>query len=210
MAAIDKTYLNNYKIYKVFLDWAKKTTYTCPNGLTYNVYDYTYPYWTEKSMKDQYRPVLISSYTLDYFLIKYCPFLFVQERLKEVYDEDYYWRVKNGYSEYDTFKYPEIGTHFTIVRGQHLKHKDYLWALNRRKMYFDITVEYNDSPLWYNSKLKRFLLPNELGDGDTNWSYKGRTVKSLLRHLRKMKLPRGAIITAKGRYINEDLLILVK
>lgn len=210
MAAIDKTYLSNYKIYQQFIEWAKKTTFICPNGIKLRVIDSVYAYWTEKDMNAGERPVLNSSHTLDYFLIKYCPFDFVQERMKEVYDADFYESVKNGTSDYDTFVYPAIATKFVVVRGKYLKHKNYLWKLRKKIILFDIEVEYKNYPLWYNRELHRFLLPFELGEVGQSFAYETKTIKSLIRHLRKMKLPKGAIITARGRYIDEDLLILAK
>lgn len=210
MACIDKTYTSDYQEYQRFLKWAKETTFECPNGLKIWVFNSVYPFWSEENMKESEKPVINSSYTLDYFLIKYCPFKFVQDRLKYVYGDTYYNSVKEGTSEYDTFKYPEIGTHFKIVRGPLFKSKNFLWKLRRRKILFDITVSYNDYPLWYNSKIKKFLLPNELGEGNMSWMYAGRTIKSLIRHLKNLKLPKYSIVRAQGRFVGEDLLILVK
>lgn len=210
MACIDKTYLADYNVYQQFIEWAKNTTFVCPNGVKLNVIDSVYDYWSKEDMNERERPVLNSSHTLDYFLIKYCPFDFVQERMKGVYSEDFYESVKNGTSDYDTFVYPPIATKFVVVRGKHMKHKNYLWKLRQRKILFDIDVEYKDSLLWYNDEIHRFLLPSELGEMTQSFAYKARTIKALIRHLKKMKLPKGAIITARGRYIGEDLLILAK
>lgn len=210
MAAIDKTYTSDYEEYQKFLKWAKETTFECPNGIKLHVYDYVYDYWTKESMEKGEKPVMNTPQSLDYFLIKYCPFEFVQERMREVYNEEYVNSILNGTSEYDTFKYPEIGTKFTIVRGKFMKSKDYLWKFRKRKIYFSLEVEYNNYPLWYNPKINKFILPYELGIDIMSWVEKGRTIKSLIRHLRKLKLPKGAIIEAYGRYVNEDLLILVK
>lgn len=210
MAAIDKTYTSDYEEYQKFLKWAKETTFECPNGIKLYVYAYVYDYWTEENMKETPRPVMNTPQSLDYFLIKYCPFEFVQERMREVYSEEYVNSILNGTSEYDTFKYPEIGTKFTIVKGRFMKGKDYLWKFRKRKIYFSLEVEYNNQFLWYNPKINKFILPYELGIDMMSWAEKGRTIKSLIRHLRKLKLPKGAIIKAYGRYINEDLLILVK
>lgn len=210
MAAIDKTYTSDYNEYQKFLKWAKGTTFECPNGLKLYVYNYTYDGWTEENMKEMSRPVISSSQTLDYFLIKYCPFEFIQERMREVYDDKYVDSILNGTSKYDTFKYPEVGTKFTIVRGRWMKHKDYLWKFRGRKIKFDIDIEYDDYPLWYSSKINRFILPYELGDGNMSWAVTGRTIKSLIRKLRKLKLPKYSIVRATGRYVNEDLLILVR
>lgn len=210
MATIDKTYLSDYYVYRQFIAWARETVYICPNGLKMRVSDYIYSHWTKENMEECERPVLNSPYSLDYFLIKNCPFKFVQDRLKEVYDRKYYESVLNGTSLYDTFVYPEIGTHFTILRGKNMKHKNYLWKLRDKTIYFFIEAEYNHRPLWYSDKLHRFIMPYELGEGNSSCAYKTRTIKSLLRHLRKMKLPKGAIVTAEGRFVGESLLILVR
>lgn len=210
MACIDKTYTNSFSDYRELIEWAKDNKFVCPNGLEINILNSIYLNRTEESFKNGEVAVMNTSYTEDYFLIKYCPLEFVQNRMKKVYNKDYYDSIKNGTSEYDRFIYPEIGTHFTVIRGKWMKHKNYLWKLRRKQIKFDITVKYNDSPLWYNEKLNRFLLPYELGEPTASWSYKTYTVKALLRYLRKLKLPKGAIVTARGRYISEDLLILVK
>lgn len=210
MAAIDKTYTSDYEEYQKFLKWAKETTFECPNGSKIYVYNYVYDYWTEEHMKEAPRPVMSSPWSLDYFLIKYCPFKFVQDRMREVYSEEYVNSVLNGTSEYDTFKYPEVGTKFTIVRGRWMTHKNYLWKFRGRKIHFDLDVEYNEQRLWYSPKINKFILPYELGLGTMSWATKGRTIKALIRHLRKLKLPKGAIIKATGRYVDEDLLILVR
>lgn len=209
MACIDKTYTDSFSDYQKLVEWAKNNKFICPNGLEINILDSIYNR-TEESFKNGEMAVMNTSYTEDYFLIKYCPLEFVQNRMKEVYNKDYYDSIKNGTSEYDKFVYPEIGTHFTIIRDKCMKHKDYLWKFHRHRIKFDITVEYKDISLWYNEELKRFLLPDELGDPTASWSSKTYTIKALLRYIRKLKLPKGAIVTAQGRYINESLLILVK
>jgi hypothetical protein len=214
MAAIDKTYLADYSVYQDFLNWAKKTTYTCPNGLKFRVYDYVYPDCPKEAMDKGPCPILNSPQSLDYFLIKYCPFTFIQERMEEVYDKEYIDSVRNGTSEYDTFKYPEISTHFKIVkRGYAFKSKNYLWKLYFRvhcKQYFWIRATLGDSYLYYNKYINRFILPEELGYWTCSSAYKTKTIKALIRSLRKMKIPKGAIIEANGRYDGEKLTIIAK
>ena len=210
MAAIDKTYLNDFAVYQEFINWAKNTVYTCPNGVKLPVINYVLTYWTEEAMREKSRPVLCSSFTLDYFLIKYCPFEFVQSRLREVYSEQYYNDVLDGVSEYDKFVYPEIATKFTVVRGKNMKHKNYLWRLKGHKYKFFTRAEYNDTVLWYNDELKRFLLPDELGEPSCSHFYGSASVKSLIRKLRKMNIPKNTILECHARYVGENLLILAK
>lgn len=211
MAAIDKTYLSDYSVYQDFIKWAKDTVYVCPNGIKIPVISYVMDFWTKEDMDECERPVLSSPSSLDYFLIKYCPFEFVQERMIDVYDEKYVDDIKKGISHFDTFIYPEIGRHFVIERDKNFLHKDYLWKLRSgRRPKFSIHVRYNGSSLWYNHSIKRFLLPNELGTCNSNTCYKTRSIKSLLRMIRSFKLPKNSILTVRGRYVGEDMIIKVK
>lgn len=211
MAAIDKTYLSDYSVYQDFIKWAKDTVYVCPNGIRLPVIQYVLDYWTEEDMDKYERPVLISSYSLDYFLIKYCPFEFVQERMIDVYDEEYVNAIKSGLSRFDTFVYPEVGKRFVMYKSTNLRHKDYLWKLRSgRRPKFSIHVRYNGRTLWYNMSIKRFLLPDELGTWNSDTCYKASTIKSLLRKIRSFKLPKGSVLTVRGRYVGEDIVIKVK
>lgn len=164
MAGIDKTYLSDYEEYQKFLEWAKNKTYTCPNGTVIHVYNYVYNYWTKENMEVCERPVMNTPQSLDYFLIKDCPFEFIRERMREVYNE-FVDSVLNGTSEYDTFKYPEEKSKIKIVKRYYwMKHKNYLYRnQRRRKYYFFIDVYLGDYHLDYSSYIKRFLLPDELG-----------------------------------------------
>ena len=207
MAAIDKTYLSDYEEYQRFLEWAKNKTYTCPNGTVIHVYDYVYDYWTKESMEVCERPVINTPSSLDYFLIKDCPFEFIQERMRDVYDEEYIESVLNGTSDYDTFKYPEEKSRIKIVgTGYWLKHKDYLFKdQGKRKYYFFIDVDYKGDSLCYSSYIKRFLLPGELGLWTSSSCWKGRSIKALIRIIRKWNLPKDCEIIAQGRYIGERI-----
>jgi hypothetical protein len=37
-----------------------------------------------------------------------------------------------------------------------------------------------------------------------------KTIKSLMRNIRKWKLPKGSIVTAHGRYVGEEYEFLIK
>lgn len=210
MAAIDKTYTNNFNEYQEFLNWAKTTTFTCPNGTKIYVYNYVYDFWTKEDFDEAPRPIMCSSFSLDYFLIKYCPFKFVQDRMLEVCGEEYYNSVKNGTSEYDKFKYPEIGTKFKIVRNSLFNHKNYLYKFRHHTNKFIFSIELDDVTLWYNKELKRYLMTYELGEYGASALRKAKTIKALIRVLRKLKLPKNSIVTAHGRYVGEELVIYVK
>lgn len=209
MAAVDKTYIDNYDDWKRIIDWAKDTEFVCKNGLVFKVIDYCYyPDATEEEIKNWLKeagsiPVMNTSIELDYYLIKYCPIDIIQNRMKEVYDEDYYNSIKNNESEYDNDSSIEIGKNIFIKKRK------------SRNNYFskgvaDITAIYQGIYLTYNDELQRFLWPNELGYHTSDDFYKIKSVKSLIRKLRKMNLPKGTFIIVEGFYIHEHMEILIK
>lgn len=210
MAGIDKTYVDNYDDWKRIVDWAKTAEFTCPNGLKLRAINYCYyPDAPESEIREWIEkvesiPIMNTSQGLDYFLIKYCPIDVVQERMKEVYDEEYYNSVKNGASEYDIFTTEgKIGTRI-VIKNRKSRNNYFLRRVG------DIEVKYDGSYLDYNDELKRFLWPYELGYHTLDDFHKIKSVKSLIRRLRKMKLPKGAIIKVQGYYIHENLELIVK
>lgn len=210
MAAIDKTYTKYYSEYKELIDWAKNQEFICPNGCKIHPIDYIYE-WEENSFSGNELPVMNTSCTVDYFLIKSCPLPFVQDRMKEAYGEGCYNSILNGTSEYDTFVKDSPGTKFKINGFR----KNYLYKIIviNGKIYqpkFDITISKNEEPLWYSKEIHNWIEPNELGNYSTNFYYFGKSKKALLRKIRKWKLPKGCIVTAIGRYYGEELTIEVK
>jgi len=94
MAAIDKIYLNTKKEYEQFKEWCSKQPPLFDKyGVKTSLINYVYQY-------DDFKggPVFMAPYYLDAYLIKNCPFDFVQEELKLNYG---YWsqnRVKEAYN----------------------------------------------------------------------------------------------------------------
>lgn len=219
MAAIDKTYVTSYKDYKNFIEWAKGTHFPCPNGFIMKPIEYVYDWFTETDFDGEKEiPIMNTDNDVDYFLIKYCPFQFVQDRMKQVYGEEYYQSVLNGTSPYDTFVYPERGTkvkEIKIGRSFFTKSRK-AWKFYsplREKItkptYF-IGATYNDMNLWYDEKQNKFLLPYEFGDGRSSYANKCRSIKAVIRLIRKWKLPVGTIIDVSGRYVGEEYRFIVK
>lgn len=203
MAAIDKTYVNNYEDWKRVIDYARSTTFTCPNGTRIRLIDYCYyPDASESEIKEwlsekEEIPVMNTSFSVDYFLIKHCPIDIVQKRMREVYDEDYYNGVKNGTNKYDTFPCEgKIGTRVVLrKRGNRSNHIS-------RGHYF-VYAEHDEVTLWWSDEIGRFLWHKELGVWSSNCFNGCKTLKALIRRLRKMKLPKGAVVKATGRYTDE-------
>lgn len=220
MAYIDRTYITSWDEYEEFSKWADKTTFKCPNGTSVNMKD-VYRKWNKDELENELSSspevyLMTTSWTLDYFLIKYCPIQFVQDRMKVVYGEEYYNSVKNGTSEYDTFKYPKTSKKFKIVfRDELMRRKNYIYKhKRRRKVGFWIEAEYAPNveerlPLMYNEDLHRFVLPYELEFGEkcSIAPPKYRSVKAVIRGLRKMPVFKGMVITISGRYVGEELII---
>lgn len=103
MAGIDKTYCRTWEEYQEVVKWARENKFTCPNGTVIEPIESVYE-WNEDSFDGERKlPILNTSQSLDYFLIKHCPIEIVQERMKEVYGEDYVESIKNRTSEYDLF-----------------------------------------------------------------------------------------------------------
>jgi len=97
MAAIDKIYLNNWEQYLQFKKWCEeqpplKDKYGVSCKLTDYLCKYNYPFETD-------RPVFNAPYYLDAYVIRNCPFDFIQEELMLNYG---YWsqkRLKEYYNE---------------------------------------------------------------------------------------------------------------
>lgn len=80
MAAIDKIYINSFEKYKLFKDWCKtqpkiKDKYGKETSLINYIFNYTE--WKEGAVL----PVCNNPYYIDAYLIRNCPFDFIQEEL---------------------------------------------------------------------------------------------------------------------------------
>lgn len=214
MAGIDKTYTSSWEEYQELINWAKNTQFNCPNGIIINPINYIYER-NKESFNGREIPVINSSQSLDYFLIKYCPIQFVQDRMKEVYDDEYYNSIKNGTSEYDTFIRPESGTKIKMIKDSKFHNRKFFSfynnRFNKKLVYINIEVQYNNESLWYNEDFDTFILNNELGYWTCNSAdIKCKSIKAVVRKIKKWKLPKGAIVTVFGRYIGESWKFLVK
>ena len=185
MAAIDKTYAKTWQEYQDLVNWVEHNKFICPNG---DVLEMCHYGWSKQDFDGETeRPVLNTTQEQDYFIIKYCPLQFVQDRMKEVYDEEYYNSVKNGTSPYDVFsKEGKLGTgkiKLQKLRGRGKKYKYVYWtqSLSYGLRYYDET--------------NKWLWPNELGNWNTNTADRCHSIKALIRQIRKWQLPKGTGLT---------------
>lgn len=225
MAGIDKTYVHSYKEWRDYIDWARKTVFTCPNGI--KLYPINFCCYTEED--DKYVKELFDKYEdyemtlmntpcdLDYFLIKYCPLEFIQKSMREwSYCEENYNKIKNGESEYDKFVRPEGGKHFKWVKKPKYSHTLKFRANNgkvRRSTYF-IDAEFPEEHGGYggyNWDYDMWVLPGELGYYNCSGADACHSLKSLIRKLKKWNLPVGTKLRVfNGEYGEVSQCIVCK
>lgn len=211
MAYIDKIYVNTYSNYLKFIIWATNKIYECPNGMIINVYDYCYKYLNEEDFTGKPLPIANTPQSLDYFLIKNCPFDFIQDNLKRMYSKEYYNSIKDSTSNYDTFsKARKIGTKVILKRIGKYSNKNYVWPrkIKGKKCWKCCTI--NIQNMRFNSKEKIWLWPDELGITNSNCAYTSNSIKSAVRHLLKWKLPIGATGIILGNYQGEYWEFIIK
>lgn len=222
MAAIDKTYVTSYDDYINLKEWASQQSFTCPNGQVIKPIKYMYKWdkrtWDETQLdyiarngKPTAFPVLNTPEALDYFLIKYCPFQFVQDRMKEVYSEDYINKIINGESDYDHY-HRIIGNNIKCIKYPKFGNKSKLQE--PKKWLTWITVEYQDTDklesFWYNEDYDTWVESYELGTATTNVCTKPiKSVKALIRKIRKWRLPKNTIVTFSGKYVDNEFEFLI-
>ena len=156
MAAIDKTYTNSYKNYTDLIEWARNNKFTCPNGTIVNVLNSIYSNWTKEDFNKAINeghtlPVMNTSQSTDYYLIKYCPLQFVQDRMIEVYDEDYYNTFWDRTSNEQTWL-PIDSEFVSFVKYRNIK------TTLQEKGYIELAMEENvqrKSILWFYGELSQ-------------------------------------------------------
>lgn len=221
MAAIDKTYVSSYDDWKEIVDYAKDAIFTCPNGQELKLIDYIYFPNKSKSEVEEWLsetceiPVMSTSWSMDYFLIKYCPIQLVQDRMVDVYGEEYCTSVKNGTSKYDTFVRQEGGKHVSYLKRpkfrKPIKHfSSYTCKYMHGKYFVQVDVPDGEGYTFYNERYDTWVLPYELGEGFTNTAItKCKSVKSVIRKIRKWNLPIGYKIHVFGKFKGEDFEMVV-
>ena len=225
MAGIDKTYVSTYQDWKEITDYMKNAEFVCPNGIILRGENYLYYSDATKEEIEEWLserngiPVMNTPCAMDYFLIKYCPIELVQERMKEVYDEEDYEAIKNGTSEYDKFVRPVGGKHVKIIKKPEWNYT-YKWFneyLGKyRRTGYSVTLTYpehiEDAFTEYNEEFDVFLLPGELGSITVAGQVRTdcMSIKAILRKIIKWNLPIGTIVHVFGMHTGESFNVIVK
>ncbi len=203
MAGIDKTYTKNYQEYKEFKDWADTQFLTFYNGHTVCIGDWVWNF-LEEDFNDTEIPIMNTPTWLDIYLIQNCKSKFVVNRMKEVYKNyeelklvdltapppaEYQKNRKIKIKKTDKTKFP---LHKRPYGG---KMKWWLQCNNYKFHYCD------ESNVW--SSYDQYY-PH-----DTNTAT-FKTIKAVVRNLRKQYLPKGLTFKLLGRYVGEIYLIEIK
>ena len=263
MAAIDKTYLNNWNEFDSVRNWALNQSFKLKNGEIIHLKNYMYyPNLTKKEWDEMHdesikyaeklynNPEYIAQYKelygndwkfnaedffdvvlwntptyVDIWLIRNCPFDFIQDRLKEQYgggwskeaftchnDENMYEQIKNGISIYDTYKRNGLGkntkVHFHNYKNIPRDKKCWWWIqidnLNDKYNYW-----------WYNKYDNMWYADEEAmpTSSDTCHIEGALTKKNIINLVKKWNLPKGfkikftCFLTENGKRYDEDFYI---
>ena len=220
MAGIDKTWCQSLMEFNEFKHWAINNKFKTPMGETidFTCCMYSFDSTPEELMEEltNYRSILVmnTSAVEDYYLIKYCDVTFVQSRMKNVYNTEYYESIKNGTSEFDTFDRNSIvGTKVKCIQESEFGKKNFLYKRKGKKYKSDYWIEVSstDYHLWYNENLNHWTIyGRELEYHDSSVCHKPiKSRKALIRQIKKWRLPKGCLVMWKGCYVGDEMCFKV-
>lgn len=219
MAAIDKIYVRSYDEYLQFKDWCKEQPkMTDKYGRNESLSSYIYD-WDEDSFNDtNSRPIFMAPFYVDAYVIRNCPFEFIQNEYKVNYggynpnfgeEATSYNKIKAGelYASATTDCEYEVGKHCRCT-----KHPLYHYNRPYKAKYWDVEV---DAPeglpfMWFNEDTKTWDFCDEYVI--SRWKSSMchiKTIKALMRKIRKWKLPVGTRIQVYGRYVEDTYEFVV-
>lgn len=100
MAAIDKIYVKSWNEYQQFKEWcSQQPLLEDKYGKKVAISSYLINHWSEEDFSDRDRPIFSASYYVDAYLIRNCPFDFIQDNLKLNYGEWTPERIKSFYED---------------------------------------------------------------------------------------------------------------
>jgi hypothetical protein len=205
MAGIDKTYTDSYEEYKEFKDWSKGKQVVFNYGkkvLKIDVLNYIYD-WEKEDFNGRDLPVIHTPTWLDKYLYDNCPLKFILNRLKEVYDEDYLKNVQLNKISDNLKQNRKVviskskRTKFPLHNKGICSHSGW-WLQEANTFDFD-----------YNEDLQAWVEQSGNFPSYSNTMHV-KTVKSLIRKLRKMYLPNGLEFRLIGRYVGEVFKVTIK
>ena len=205
MAGIDKTYTNKWSEYIEFRTWANRNYVTLFNGRKVCVGEYVAQDWEEGDFNGKYElPIANTPNFIDVYLVQHCPCKFVIDRMNEVYSEE----------TIEQFKRVDLSAKLPDTHKQNRKivitrNKDTKFPIHNRPyrgwwwLQSDDDFDYDtDTNVWVDSSVMYY-------DYDTNTAHT-KTIKAIVRMLRKQYLPIGAKFTLSSCYVGETYTITIK
>lgn len=219
MAGIDKTYCKTIAEHEEFKKWVSENKFTTPFGEVIDIADYMYNFDTpieelQEEIDNGYEITVMNTPTyVDYYLIKYCPIKFVQDRMKKVYPK-YYKNIVDGTSIFDNFNRDSIaGTKVKCIKESEFCKKDFLDRRKGKKYKVDYWIEVNHDEYWINYNEDYNYWPiywHELMSDNSNVCHKPiKSRKALIRQIRNWKLPKGSIVKWIGCYVGDEMCFKV-
>ena len=219
MAAIDKTYCKTIAEHEEFKEWVTENKFETPFGEIIDIADYMYNFDTpieelQEEIDNGYEIIVMNTPAhIDYYLIKYCPIKFVQDRMKQVYPK-HYENIVDGVSSFDNFnRDPIAGTKVKCIKESDFCKKDFLDKRKGKKYMSDNWIEVYHSTHWlrYNEEYDYWpIYLHELMSSNSNVCHKPiKSRKALIRQIRKWRLPKGCIVTWRGVYKGDEMLFKV-
>ena len=169
---------------------------------------------------------------VDIWLIRNCPFEYVQDRLKEQYgggwsktaltdhnEGDMYQQIKEGRSIYDTFERNGLGKNakvtFHNISGHECRDKKCFWWIEVNPYWLGNKPSGIVSSPWYDSDADMWYWEEEAMPWDTNSCHKRgpMTKKNIVKLIKKWDLPKGTIVRFSNtykRYIMHEFYCVVK
>jgi len=203
MAGIDKTYIDSYEDYKEFKDWAEKQVLTFFNGYKVCIGDWVWDYKKEDFSNGEI-PIMNTPTWLDIYLIQNCKSQFVLDRMKSVYGEEShkeFQAIDLTAKPSDDFRQ---NRKITIKRDKITKFPIHKKPYGGKLKWW---LQSNNG-FGYCDKTKVWSSYENHYPHNTNTAHV-RSIKGVVRHLRKQYLPKGVTFKLLGRYVGEDYLVVV-
>ena len=204
MAGIDKTYTDSYKDYKEFKDWANKQKLTFFDGLMVCIGNWVWQYEKEDFDNGEI-PIMNTPTWLDIYLIQNCKSQFVLNRMKFVYGVKAY----NEFKTIDlTAKPPDTfqqNRKIIITKHKHTTFPLHETPYNGKSKWW---LQCKDNNFSYNDKTNVWANDKQYYPTYTNTALI-KSIRGVIRHLRKQYLPKGITFILIGRYVGEIYLVKV-
>ena len=230
MAAIDKTYLDSWEQYQQLKDWCSSIGTTMDDyGNKIRPIDFLWNYWKPEDFKKGHGvPVWNTPEYFDVWLIRNCPLDFIQDNLKEQYDDNgwsktsltgrqeqsAYELIKEHKSAYDLYKRNGLGEDAVISvdwKYNNNFNDDKLW------WWINIKGAQPEDMWWYNGTSDSWVNTGqgELKPWTSNVCHRwGKfNIHKVLRMIRKWNLPEGTKVhfdLMYKRYTQKEFIVTVR